>query len=96
MNLLQENLKESLVQSWEKKRQLSQRGSQAIQSRKGAEPFLRHLAVFWVGDDAFLPMMDIRAVFYFIWNQELALKWVLLHEIYGPQNAEDLPMAFMF
>ena len=34
--------------------------------------------------------------FYFIWSKNLALKGVLLHEIYGSQNAEDLPMAFMF
>lgn len=38
----------------------------------------------------------ILGFFYFIWNQELALKGVLLYEIYGRQNAEDLPVAFMF
>lgn len=40
-------------------------------------------------------MVDIRLI-YFILNQEVAEKGVLLQEIYGSQNAEELPMAFMF
>lgn len=97
-DIVNESLAREFVRNFSaklRKKELSQLGSQAIQSRKGAGPILRHLARFWVGADAFLPMMDI-GLFYFIWNKELALKGVLLHEIYGPQNAEDLPVAFMF